>query len=139
MLSFGYTLIYHRLASVLKDQGFNPRVGFFHQGRGSHAALASDMMEELRHIVERIVLALIHLKEIKEGDFIMSDKKGVSYTRLKGEGFRTFIHRFETTMAKEFTHYENEKLSYNQYLDEMARKLKRSLKLNLQYTALRID
>lgn len=33
--------------------------GFYHQGRGRHAALASDLMEPFRHVVERAALTVI--------------------------------------------------------------------------------
>jgi len=139
MLSFGYTLLYNRIALVLKDKGFNPRVGFFHQGRGGHLSLASDLLEELRHIVDRIVLALIHNREIKEYDFATVEKKGLSYSRLEGEGFRKYIHRFEHTMATTFTVENGENFTYNTYLDEMVDHLKRSLRMSIPYRALRID
>lgn len=139
MLSFGYTLLYARIALVLKDKGFNPRIGFFHQGRGSHLSLASDLLEELRHIAERIVLALIHTGEIQEKDFTAVNKASLSYSRLEGDGFRKFIHRYEHTMAQSFTTGDGEKLTYNAYLDEMADHLKRSLKMGIPYKALRID
>ncbi|HOF05358.1 MAG TPA: CRISPR-associated endonuclease Cas1 [Syntrophales bacterium] len=139
MLSFGYTLLYNRIASVLKDRGFNPRRGFFHQGRGGHLALASDLLEELRHIAERVVLALIHRREIKPGDFTIIKRGDKEYCRMEGEGFRSFIRRYETTMAAPFTVEEGKRMSINVYLDEMADRLRRCLKLSVPYRSLRID
>jgi len=139
MLSFGYTLLYNRIASVLKQKGFNPRIGLVHQGRGSHNALASDMMEDLRHIAERVVLALIHRREIQPEHFNISERKTVSVCRLEGEGFRKFIQRFEVTLSSRFSFQGGEKISTNTYLDEMADKLKRSFKLGIPYTPLKID
>lgn len=139
MLSFGYTLLYNRLAAVVKDKGYNPRVGFFHKGRGTHAALASDLMEELRHIPERIVLSLIHRGEIHPQDFSATRRKDTQVCRLTGDGFRKYIHRFETTMATKASYHGIGKLSYNAYLDEMADILKRALKMGIAYKALRIN
>jgi CRISPR-associated endonuclease Cas1 len=139
MLSLGYTLLYNRISSVLRDKGFNPRLGFYHKGRGSHAALASDLMEELRHLVDRIVLSLIHRKEINEDDFIMSRKGSTTVCRMVGEGFRKFIRRFEITMATSFSYNTGDRYTYNAYLNEMADGLKRALKLNIPYKALLID
>ena len=136
MLSFGYTLIYNRLASVLTDKGFNPRIGFFHQGRGTHAALASDLQEELRFLAERIVLALIHRHEITPESFTDAIIHGKPSCRMSGDGFRAFIHRYEKTMSSVFT-WQGRKISYNAYLDEMADNLKRSLKLGIPYEPLR--
>jgi len=139
MLSLGYTLLYNRISSMLKNRGFNTRLGFYHKGRGAHNALASDLMEALRHIVERIVLSLIHLKEITKDDFTLTKKKEVDMCRMEGEGFRKFIKRFEKTMAQKASYHGGEKMSYNAYLDEMADSLRRSFKLNIPYKALRID
>ena len=138
MLSFGYTLLYHRIAAVLRDTGFNARQGFFHQGRGSHCALASDLQEELRHLVDRVVLALIHLKEIKPEDFGPQNREEQIVWRLGGDAFRAFVRRFEATMARKFNLGEKGQISYNAYLDEMAEKLRRSLRLGLPYQAMRI-
>lgn len=139
MLSFGYSLLYHRIATVLKDRGFNPRVGFFHQGRGGHLALASDLLEALRHVADRIVLSLVHLGEVKTADFVISRRAGIDLCQMEGEGFRKFIRRYEMTMAKPFTEKGGDKMSGNAYLDEMADRLKRALKLDIPYQAPRID
>lgn len=139
MLSFGYSLLYNRLDAALKDKGFNTRLGFYHKGRGTHSALASDLLEELRHLAERVTLSLIHLKEIKPEDFILSRLKGAEVCRLAGEGFRQYIHRFEKSMSALFISQDKEKLSYNTCLDEMADRLKRALKLKIPYCALKID
>lgn len=139
MLSFGYTLLYNRLASVLHSKGYSSRVGFFHLARGRHFALASDVMEELRFMVDRIVLSLIHKKEIQETDFDMSKgKSGIDICHIRGEGFRKYIHRFEHTMTLKAAYEAVESMSYNALLDEMADKLTRTLKLGVPYTATRI-
>ncbi|KJR40057.1 CRISPR-associated protein Cas1 [Candidatus Magnetoovum chiemensis] len=138
MLSLGYTLLYNRIAVALKDKGFEPKQGFFHKPRGSHAALASDLVEELRHIAERITLAVIHNKEIIKSNFRVFEKKGIEIARLNGDGFRKFIRRFETTMATKTSYSAHKAITYNAYIDEMADNLKRSLMLNINYKALRI-
>ena len=139
MLSFGYTLLYNRLAAVLHAKGYSSRVGFFHLARGRHFALASDLMEELRHIADRIVLSLIRRKEIQESHFDKPKRKnGVEVCQIKGDGFRKFIHRYEHTMASKSSYQGGKSMSYNAYLDEMADKLTRTLKLGAPYAALRI-
>lgn len=137
MLSFGYSLLYNRISAMLVQQGFNPRLGFFHVGRGAHAALASDLIEPLRHLVERIVLSLIHKKEIRPEHFTTSESGHGGECRLTDDGFRTLIHRYEKTMAGSFNH-EGENVTYNAYLDSMAEMLKRVMQLDLPYQPLRI-
>lgn len=137
MLSFGYTLLYNRIASALLINGFNAKIGFYHTGRGSHYALASDLMEELRHIIERITISMIHKGEIKHEDFMEPNDKN-KFWRFSGEGFRKFIRKFEFAMSETTTYSGGEKMSYNAYLDEIAHKLKLTLKLKIPYETFRI-
>jgi len=138
MLSFGYTLLYNRLATALRDNGLNPYIGFLHSQGGRHFALASDLMEELRHVVERVMLALIHLKEITPDDFESCQRNSKPFCRIKGDAFRKFIRRYEAAMATTFQYTKTEKISYNAYLDEMAANLVRSMKLDIPFSSLRI-
>lgn len=138
MLSFGYTLLYNRLATSLRDKGLNPYNGFFHSQGGRHFALASDLMEELRHVIERIVLALIHLKVITPDDFETIQRNSKPFCRIRGEAFRKFIRKYEAAMATEFQYSNTEKISYNAYLDEMADNLVRSMKLDIPFKPVKI-
>ncbi|MBF0236906.1 MAG: CRISPR-associated endonuclease Cas1, partial [SAR324 cluster bacterium] len=133
MLSLGYTLLYHRLNAALLRVGLDARTGFFHEGRGTHAALASDLMEEIRYLVERTVLALIHLKAITPADFVASRSNG-PLDRLNGDAFRAFIKRFEKSMNSTLQAQEGKPaMAYNAYLDEMAEKTTASIKLKIPY------
>lgn len=69
LLSFGYTLLYQAAHAVLTASQLNPRIGIYHQARGTHAALASDFVEPFRFIVERQVLSQVNRREIKPADF----------------------------------------------------------------------
>ncbi len=111
LLSFGFSLLHNRIASVLRDKGYDPRIGFFHQPRGRHFALASDLMEELRHIVDRVVLALVHRREVKPDDFKQSRKGGKEYCSMRGEAVRVFIRRFERTMAIKSSYYPESRVT----------------------------
>ncbi len=139
MLSFGYSLLYNRLGAALAAQGFDPRLGVYHVGRGRHMALASDLMEPLRHVIERIVLALIHRKEIRPEHFSTSERYGKALTRLDGDGFRLFVAAFESTMGTSFKPARSVKaLSMNAYLDAMILSFGRHLAYGLPFTPLRI-
>jgi CRISPR-associated endonuclease Cas1/group II intron reverse transcriptase/maturase len=139
MLSFGYTLLYNRVANALYSEGLDARAGIFHVRRGWHYALASDLMEPLRHIVERIVLNLIHHKIIKKEDFQAKKEKFRTINYLTHNGFRKFINKFENTMASEFKYKKGKKISYNQYIDIMTSDFLKCVKLGLPYKkALRI-
>jgi CRISPR-associated protein Cas1 len=51
MLSYGYTLLFYNIYSLLRSRGLNPQVGFLHALRQGHPALVSDMVEEFRALV----------------------------------------------------------------------------------------
>jgi CRISPR-associated protein Cas1 len=71
LLSFGYTLLHHHLASALVAAGLNPRIGLFHRERGTHCALASDLQEELRWLVEAEVWDQLSRSRVKPEDFTL--------------------------------------------------------------------
>ncbi|PIQ31291.1 MAG: CRISPR-associated endonuclease Cas1 [Zetaproteobacteria bacterium CG_4_9_14_3_um_filter_49_83] len=69
LLSFGYTLLYAHVDSLLRVDGLLPVKGFYHQSHGAHAALASDLMEPFRHIVEREALKMLQGHRLNPDDF----------------------------------------------------------------------
>lgn len=138
MLSLGYTLLYYRIAASLKLHGLNPRIGFYHKGRGSHLSLASDLLEELRHIVERVTLSLIHLRIIKEEDFI-NNRPDRQLSMLTYQGLLKYLRRFEKVMSTRTVYYQKNSLTYNEYIDMMAVNLTRALRGEAPYRALRIQ
>ncbi|MGH8547120.1 MAG: CRISPR-associated endonuclease Cas1 [Methylococcales bacterium] len=69
LLSIGYTVLYGYTESVLHAVGLLPWQGFYHQARGRHATLASDLMEPFRHLVERSALTVLLRKELNPEDF----------------------------------------------------------------------
>lgn len=69
LLSLGYTQLYSLTESVVHTVGLLPWQGFYHQPRGRHAVLASDLMEPFRHLVERSALAMVARGEIVAADF----------------------------------------------------------------------
>lgn len=70
MLSLGYTLLYSHMSSLIQMHGLDPYLGFFHEPKRGHAALASDMIEEWRcPVVDALVLRLVNTKQITPGNF----------------------------------------------------------------------
>ncbi|SHE66146.1 CRISPR-associated endonuclease Cas1 [Vibrio gazogenes] len=69
LLSLGYTLIYGYTDSLLRASHLLSWSGIYHQPGGRHAALASDMMEPFRYLVERTALTLVNKKILTENDF----------------------------------------------------------------------
>jgi group II intron reverse transcriptase/maturase/CRISPR-associated endonuclease Cas1 len=80
LLSLGYTVLFGYAESLLRADGLLPWLGFYHQGHGRHAVLASDLMEPFRHLVENAALTLILRRELKVSDFTAMEG-GACYLR----------------------------------------------------------
>lgn len=90
LLSFGYTLLYQAAHAVLVAERLNPRIGVYHQPRGTHAALASDCIEPFRFLVERAVLSALNRRELKPDDFFV---RGDGACLLTAGARRRFVLR----------------------------------------------
>lgn len=99
LLSLGYTLLYQRADTVLRCAGLLPWQGFYHQGRGRHAALASDLMECFRHLVERQALTLLRRNELRPDDFVVQGRG----CRLQRDALKRYLealsYRFITPVT----------------------------------------
>lgn len=142
MLSFGYTLLHNRVAHALEASGLNPRCGFFHVGRGTHCALASDLMEDARFLVDRTVLRLVRKKQVTPEQFAI--KQG----ECRMVGSRTaglFIRELENTLAATFTPAEphpalpaSQPVSYNEWIMATAQAYRQMLFTGGVLTPLRV-
>jgi len=90
LLSFGYTLLNGYVESLLHVDGLLPWLGFYHQAHGTHATLASDLMEPFRHLVERAVLSGIQRHELHPQDFFT---QADGACMMKPEARRTYLAR----------------------------------------------
>ena len=88
LLSLGYTMLYAQTETLIRIVGLNARFGFYHQRRGRHAALASDLMEPFRHLVEGTAMAQLNRRQLGEDAFRLDAEKGC---RLSNAGRRTFL------------------------------------------------
>ncbi len=98
MLSLGYTLLYSRLSGLLQMHGLDPFLGFFHEPKRGHAALASDMIEEWRcPIVDSLILHLINNQQIAPADFQKSGRE----CRMKRPVLTKFVFAFEQRLQEQ--------------------------------------
>ena len=77
LLSFVYTIMMHDVRSALESVGLDPAVGFLHRDRPGRMGLALDIMEEFRPMVDRFVVSLINLGQVKSKGFKVSEGGGV--------------------------------------------------------------
>jgi group II intron reverse transcriptase/maturase/CRISPR-associated endonuclease Cas1 len=90
LLSFGYTLVYIHCATALWTAGLLPQIGLLHGLKTGHLALASDLVEEFRHEVDRLVVRLINRRELRAEHFLLSPSDSTA-CRLTDDGRRAFI------------------------------------------------
>lgn len=125
LLSMGYGLLRNRLASALHHAGLDPRMGFFHERRGRHTALASDLMEPLRALVDTTVITMLRNHELRPDDFEIRAGKCILgrgrdiYGRLIREFEEMFakVHKFHIDPGDNGVTVER---SFNDILDDLA-------------------
>ena len=81
LLSFGYSLLTHKVASAVQLVGFDHFVGYLHSSFYGRPSLALDLMEEFRPIiVDSIVLNMLNHRMLSTHDFVVE----LGAYRLKG-------------------------------------------------------
>ena len=122
MLSLGYTLLHNHVYTFINVVGFDPYCGFFHQPKHGHAALASDLMEEFRHIIDGYVLSQINNRRVHLDNFAQSNK-GIRFTK---EALDRFLTGYYGRMQQTFQHpTRNEKTTYLRCIELQVRHLAR--------------
>lgn len=135
LLSIGYSNLYFRVAECLQAAQLNPYEGIFHAPRGLHYALASDMIEPYRFLVDRMVLSLIHNNQIGKDDFINTSYG--AYSRLAPQAMKSYIHKYEQTMRTEVKLGEDT-FTWATLIDRSAAQLMRCLRLGIDFRPFRI-
>lgn len=102
LLSFGYTLVFNEIASLLDGQGFDPYLGYFHKVEYGRASLASDLLEEFRAIVDRFTLNVVNNRIFKKDDFYRNPKGEGMY--LQREAMKRYFREYENYLNRGFIH-----------------------------------
>ena len=120
MLSFGYTLLFYNIYALVRVHRLNPYVGVFHEERAGHPALVSDLVEEFRFVVERMVLGMSNQRRFVRTDFYHPEDRPGCF--LTSEARKTFLRAFEKAMRQEVTHpLHQQVLSYRRCIDVQVR------------------
>lgn len=102
VLSFLYALLMNDCRSAAEAVGLDPQVGYLHAVRPGRAALALDLMEELRAVLaDRLALTLVNRGQIKEGDFLVRDGGAVN---LKPDSRRSVVVAYQERKREEVSH-----------------------------------
>ena len=107
-LSFLYTVAVSSYASALEGVGLDSSYGFFHALRPGRDSLACDLVEEIRCIIERLVLTMINLKILNINDFEKQESGAVYLTK---EGKKKVLTQWQEKKRSTIVHlYLNEKI-----------------------------
>lgn len=104
MLSFGYTLLYNDIHTILLAHGLHSGFGFLHGCRPGRPNLVLDLIEELRApVIDRMVLRLANTNVLKADDFDRPHGPG-GPCYLKHEPRKRFIREYEQSMSMKYRH-----------------------------------
>lgn len=133
LLSFGYTLLFNNVLTLIVAEGLSPYFGNFHYGEDKKPYLAFDLMEEFRSpIVDSFVLKLINQSVFKPADFERVASTGGVY--LRNPGRRVFLEHFERRMNEDVSHPDlQSQVSYREVIQLQIRRYKRSLVQGVAY------
>lgn len=102
LLSFGYSLLSVDCMAALQGAGLDPAVGYLHGERPGRPALALDLMEEFRAmVVDRMVLAMVRLKQLCARDF---ERFPTGEVRLLSDARKAFLAEYQKRKLEPMTH-----------------------------------
>jgi CRISP-associated protein Cas1 len=112
LLSFGYSVVFTRIQSLLDAVGLDPYIGFFHQPHYGRPSLAADLLEEFRSpLVDRFTLSLINKRVLNPSDFEPHEETGG--VRMTRDGMKKYFSKFEEYMGKKLAGFDEPELDFN--------------------------
>ncbi|MCD8206859.1 MAG: type I-C CRISPR-associated endonuclease Cas1c [Bacteroidales bacterium] len=110
LLSFLYAMATNDISSALESVGLDSYIGFFHTPRAGRASLSCDLVEEVRALVDRIVITMVNLKMISPSDF---ERQVSGAVYLNDSGRKKVLKFWQEKKRETFTHPElKEKMPY---------------------------
>ncbi|QKD83384.1 CRISPR-associated endonuclease Cas1 [Thermoleptolyngbya sichuanensis A183] len=133
LLSFGYTLLFNNVLSLILAEGLNPYLGNLHRSDRKEPHLAFDLMEEWRSpIVDSLVMVLINKKILRPTDFTFPNAEGGIY--LNPTARRVFLKHFEERISEEIAHPAvQQPVSYRRAIQLQVQQYKRCLQNSQPY------
>ncbi len=121
LLSFGYTLLHNHVSTALQAAGLNPRVGLYHESTGALHALACDLQEEFRFLVDGLVLAVLNRREVSPDDFTTVADGGACF--LRDAPRKAFVRRFDERLLDSAAGEDAPPRTYAAHLHAQARQV----------------
>ena len=101
LLSFLYAMLMNDCRSALESVGLDPQLGFLHAVRPGRAALALDLMEEFRHVADRVALTLVNRGQVRADEFTLHEGGGVT---LAEQGRKTVVVAWQERKQETLSH-----------------------------------
>ncbi len=101
LLSFLYAMLMNDCRSALESVGLDPQLGFLHAVRPGRAALALDLMEEFRHVADRLALTLVNRGQVRDSDFTLHEGGGVT---LAEQGRKAVVVAWQERKQETLSH-----------------------------------
>jgi CRISPR-associated endonuclease Cas1 len=125
MLNLGQTILHNLSERMLLLSGLSPATGFLHAPRPGHAALASDMQEPFRHLIDRSVMEVLSC--LSPADFEVQGP-GPSRLRIRPRAVKLFLGTVHGNLALTCRSFGSSSLkSYRLHLLGQTRSLKNYL------------
>jgi CRISP-associated protein Cas1 len=133
LLSFGYTLLFNNVLSLILAEGLNPYLGNLHRSERKELHLAFDLMEEWRSpIVDSLVMVLVNKKILRPTDFTFPNAEGGIY--LIDSARKIFLKYFEERITEEIAHPAvQQPVSYRRAIQLQVQQYKRCLQDSKSY------
>jgi CRISPR-associated protein Cas1 len=102
LMSFLYALVLNDCVAAAEGVGLDPQMGFLHALRPGRAALALDLMEELRSVLaDRLVLTLINRRQVSAKDFA---QRAGGAVQMEDAARKEVIVAYQKRKQEEITH-----------------------------------
>jgi len=122
MLNLLYSMLFRRVQLSILTVDLAPYHGLLHESGGRYAALAADLMEPFRFLVDRVVLTLIHRRQLRPADFIYQEKSTTFKMRIKDDAVRLLIDTWEKALLQQVS-VDGESSSFSQHIDLQSMRL----------------
>jgi len=133
LLSFGYTLLFNNVMSLILAKGLNPYLGNLHRSNRKAPHLAFDLTEEFRApMVDSLVMTLVNKKVLRPTDFTYPNDRGGVY--LEEPARRIFLKHFEERISSEVPHVAvQNNVSMRRAIQLQVKQYKRCLQSSARY------
>jgi len=100
LFSFSYAILHGEIVSAIRVHGLDPFLGTLHVPAPGRFALALDLIEPFRPVMDALVLSLLNRKIFTEVDFRTDPESGGVF--IAPESHAKFFQHYEKRMCREF-------------------------------------